>query len=238
MSRVEEVKRVAGEISQRAGNQGVDYLIETQGGPPNGKFKDPSSPASPEGGFAVQCGSRFGLAYHLTAAGTIKRGICMIASPGNGGNRTLDPDDLDLRKAEQRGEYKQGVMGIVAMGQQHASVLDAVAQGLAERHPNIAVTHMFPGLVGTDAGASAGFPTPFVWGSKLMTWLGIFSKPTIGSYPEVPFYVHANPEGKQYLRLGEANLLGPYLGRKDLSANVQDKNMREKILASLESMYK
>lgn len=237
LSNVEDTKRVAQEIASKAGKNGVDYLIETQGGPPTGRFKPPSSPSSPEGGFAVQCASRFGLAHILTSRGIIKRGICMVASPGNGSSLPIDPTDLDLRRAEQVGQFHQGIHGILAMGQRHASVLDSVSQTLAERNPTLAITHLFPGIVGTDAAASAGFPTPLVWASKALTWLGIFSSPTIGSYPEVPFYLHANPEGLKYLRLGEANLLGPYLGRKDLSKNVQTKSTRDQIYASLEKMY-
>lgn len=207
------------------------------GGPPTGKFKPPSSPTSPEGGFSVQCASRFGLAYHLTRTKTIKRGICLIASPGNGGSKPIDVNDLDLTRAEKQGNYTQGIRGILPMGQRHASILDAISQELAERNPTLTISHLFPGIVATDAAASAGFPTPFIWGSKFAAWLGLISTPTLGSYPEVPFYLLSHPEGSGYLRLREANLLGPYLGRKELSPNVRERDVRRAIWDKLEAMF-
>ncbi|CAO1635098.1 unnamed protein product [Sympodiomycopsis kandeliae] len=238
LSKVEDVHRVALEIASKAGPDGVDYLVETQGGPPTGYFKPRASPSSPEGGFSVQCASRFGLAYLLTEQKIIKRGICFVASPGNGGSSPIDTDDLDFTKAEAKGTFSQGLTSILKIGQRHASVLDAVTEELAQRNPQLAITHLFPGIVATNAGKSAGFPTIMVWASSLAGKLNLISKPTIGSFPEVPFYLHSHPQGKEYLRLGQGNLFGPYLGRKELSQNVKDQSVRRQIWDSLVQLYK
>lgn len=74
LRRVEDIERVANDIKKRAGSKGIDYLVETQGGPPNGRIEPPASSRSPEPSFAVQVASRFGLAYLLTADKTIKKG--------------------------------------------------------------------------------------------------------------------------------------------------------------------
>lgn len=109
-------------------------------------------------------------------------------------------------------------------------------QTLAERNPNLVVSHLFPGINGTDAVANQGFPSILAWGNKLATSLGLLYKPEPGSYPEVPFYLHANPEASSRVRKGEANLFGPTLKRYEpMSSNVQDPAVRTKVWKKLES---
>ncbi|CAO1625317.1 unnamed protein product [Parajaminaea phylloscopi] len=239
LSKVEDIKRVADLIASRAGTEGIDYLIETQGGPPTGKLRPPASPASPEGGFAVQCLSRFGLAYLLTEQKIIKRGVCWVAAPATGSKKPLDVSDLDLTQAKSRGQFTEGLLGILPQGQRDSSVLDATSQVMAERNPHLAFTHLFPGIVGTDAAKNQGFAWPLVQGSRLLKFLGISSSPSPGGYPEVPFYLHANANGgQQYLRRGEANLLGPGLKRYEISPNVRDGGVRQQVWDKMTSYFR
>lgn len=238
LSSVEDIKRVSSEISSKAGKEGIDYLFETQGGPPSGTLRPPATPSSPEGGFAVQCLSRFGIAYLLTSSQTIKRGVCWIASPASGGSKPLDIDDLDFTKAAAAGKFTEGLLGILPQGQRDSSVLDATSQIFAEKYPHLTFTHLFPGIVGTDAAKNQGFAWPLVQGFKLLKLVGIAASPAPGGYPEVPFYLHANHDGGQaYLRKGSANLLGPGLKRYELSANVREPDVRTKVWDKMTSYF-
>lgn len=240
LSNPKEVKRVAKTIIEKAGDEGIDYLVQTQGGPPTGKLKPPADSSVPvEGGFAVQCLSRFGLAYLLTEASAINKGICMVASPAQGGSSPLDVDDLDFTKAHKAGKFSEGYLSIPKQGARDSSVLDSVAQTLAERNPQLSILHLFPGVVGTDAVSNAGFPSLFVWGSKLAAATGLISSPKPGGYPEVPFYLLTHPEAqKGLIRLGEANLHGPSLKRYTMTSNVTDKAVRASIWEKLSGYFK
>lgn len=207
------------------------------GGPPTGVLKTPASPRSPEAVFAVQCLSRFGIAHLLTQANVVRKGICWVAAPGTGGSKPLDVNDLDFQQAKKRGDFKEGWFGIPKIGMKDSSVMDACTQVLAERNPNLVVSHLFPGIVATDAAANQGFSWPFVQASKIAKMVGISSSPSPGGYPEVPFFLHANPEGASYLRKGEANLFSPGLSRYSISSNVSDPKVREQVYKNMAAYF-
>lgn len=121
LSDVQEIKRVAGQVSSRAGRQGVDWLFESQGGPPTGNASD--TPAGIDSAFAVQCLSRYGLAKNLLNAGTIKQGVCFIAVPGQGGKKPIDLEDIELKS--KRSRYG---LNIPRSGARDSAVLDATLQ--------------------------------------------------------------------------------------------------------------
>jgi hypothetical protein len=91
-------------------------------------LKPKASPASPEGGFAVGVFSRFGLAHILTQRKVITKGICNVSAPAQGGKKPLDVDDLDLTKANARGDLFGGWLSIPTQGMIGSSVLDSVTQ--------------------------------------------------------------------------------------------------------------
>lgn len=93
----------------------------------------------------------------------------------------------------------------------------------------MAISHLFPGLVGTNGAANSGFSFPF----PQLFGIASYALPSIDQYAAVPFYLHASPEGSRYLRSGEANLLSPTLKRYNISKNVTSKEVRQAIVAKL-----
>lgn len=160
----------------------------------------------------------------------------MIAAPGMGAKTPLDVDDLDLSKAREAGKLWLP-LGLLRMGQRDSSLLDAVSQKWAEENPNMVFSHLFPGMVATDAAKNAGFPFPLPQIFKIVQKLPyITSSPLPGGYAEVPFYLYANPEGMRFQRTGEANLYPPALKRLSLSANVTTKEARQTIYDKLKEL--
>ncbi|PWZ01333.1 NAD(P)-binding protein [Testicularia cyperi] len=234
LSNTQAIRKLADDISSKAGSRGIDYLIETQGGPPHGRIE--TTDEGIETQFSVQVLSRVGLARLLAEKGTIKKGIFMVAAPGGGGSSAIDPDDLDFVKLKQQGKWWGGPIGLMKKGAMQSSVLDSAAQTLAEQNPNLTVVHAFPGFILTDALANQGHSNLIVLAGKVFGPL-LANKPGPGGYAELPFHVLANPTGQRYLETGTANLLGPFLGKKSLSPNVQDKGVREKIWNKLGSYF-
>lgn len=228
------VSKVAQQINAKAGKAGVDYLIETQGGPPHGAIE--VNKGGIESQFAVQVLSRVGLAKQLVQAGTIKRGVLMVAAPGQGGKTPIDVDDLDFVKSKSAGTWWSGPIGLMKKGSQASSLLDAASTHLAEQHPNLTFTHCFPGFVNTNALGNQGHSSLLVLAAKIFGPL-VGSKPGPGGYAELPFFVLANPEGQRYLETGKANLLGPSLNKLDISPNVADRQVRQKIWDRLASYF-
>lgn len=100
-------------------------LRELLGGPPTGKA--PDTPKGIDSAFAVQCLSRFGLANSLLESGTIKRAVCIVASPAAGSSTPLPLGDIELKEARKTWAYF-GPMKIVKTGQRDSSVVDAFMQ--------------------------------------------------------------------------------------------------------------
>lgn len=247
LSDVEEIKRVAEVVKQKAGSRGIDWLFETQGrcmsialvgplsnipslsgGPPTGNA--PDTPKGIDSQFAVQILSRFGLANALLEAGTIKRALCVVAAPGGGSSEPLELDDIELKQARKTWSMA-GPLKIVKTGQRDSSVADAFLQDFAERYPTVSISHLFPNIVGTNSAANSGFPFPI---PQLFN-LASFALPSPEQYSAVPFYLHASPEGNRYLRSGEANLFSPSLKRYEISKNVATKEARQAVVAKLKS---
>ncbi|CDU26113.1 uncharacterized protein SPSC_06280 [Sporisorium scitamineum] len=234
LSSIAGVKKIASEIISKAGKGGIDYLIETQGGPPHGAIETTSEGVEQQ--FAVQVLSRVGLAKQLVEAGTIKHGVFMVAAPGQGGRSPIDVDDLDFVKAKQAGNWWGGPLGLIKKGSRAASVLDAASTHLAESHPNLTFSHAFPGFVNTDALSNQGHNSLLVLAGKIFGPV-IGSKPGPGGYAELPFYLLANPEGQRYLETGKANLFDPNLKKLSLSPNVESKEVRQRIWDKLASYF-
>ncbi|KAF8581711.1 NAD(P)-binding protein [Ramaria rubella] len=188
LSLIAEAKRIAREIRVRGGTRGIDYLVMSQGGQPNGTFAPTSEGYDTH--YAVQVLSRCLLAYLLGSnpAGMVPnlRGVMSIMSPGYTPH-TTDYDDFELQSARTRGMY-----GIRAMYARDSNVVDAFTAELAARNPRVSFTHIFPGLVNTNIVDNSR--NPFFFGVVMKLVLALFGS-TPASYAEVPFYLLANPEG-------------------------------------------
>ncbi|PWN46012.1 NAD(P)-binding protein [Ceraceosorus guamensis] len=232
LSDVGEIKRVIDEVQQRAGSKGIDWVVQCQGGPPNGRYVP--TPQGRDFGWSVQVLSRFAIAHLLTQKKLVKRGLFFIAAPASGGSKPLDTDDLDFTKAHQQGTFKDGYLSIYYQGRRDSSQLDSVTLSLAERQPNLAVAHLFPGFVSTDASSNSKLPFPIPQISHFLgPWVG--QKPGPGGYAEAPVHLAAHSEGQKFLRLGEGNFFNERLKRLEPSTNVREKSVREKVWSKLES---
>ncbi|KAL9940749.1 hypothetical protein V8E36_000237 [Tilletia maclaganii] len=226
-----EMDRVAAEITKRAGEAGIDHLIETQGGPPTGVFKPT---ANSEFAFSVQCLSRFRVAERLLQAGTVKRSVLIVAVPGLGG-KTLDVDDIDFRKSYHAGRWWGPPIGLGRMAMRDSAVLDCIAQSFAEKYPKHNIIHLQPGFIATNAVENVGFPWPMPW---LARTFGPLIFPTPNTYADLPFYLLTNPAATSVLRSGEMNGFGPWLWRYKPSGCAQDAATREKLWERLQGFFK
>lgn len=186
LSRKDEVLRAADEIKAAAGDGGVGYLIQTQGGPagPN----DTAPGMDPH--FAVQVFSRVVLAHALRH--TVKHSSVAVAVAGMGSN-TFDTADITLdRLKATRGS---SMLTIFAISARDATVLDSAWMELAkDSSPGLQYLHLFPGRVRTHGLANSGYSAPLVWAS----WLsGLVMSQTVEDYAEIPFFLAANPEGRE-----------------------------------------
>ncbi|GAA5996711.1 putative short-chain dehydrogenase/reductase [Rhodotorula paludigena] len=192
LSSVNEVKRVAEEIKAKAGSNGIDYLVTTQGGPPAGKYELTASTPAHDAHFAVQTLSRFGLAYLLAQSGTLKDTWLSVCAPGGAQGPPADADDIELEKPEHRNRWMLG--RIMGQGKQDGALGDAMAVQFTKHFPKLRSAHLFPGYVFTNAPANIlpSFILPLVnLGGPLLARMPFGN--LAHQYAEVPVYVAANP---------------------------------------------
>lgn len=89
------------------------------GGPPNGRFS--LTPEGHETHFAVQCLSRFGLAYLLAKSGTLKESIVSVCAPGGANGKAPNLEDLELIQANEKGKF-----GLLASGANDSAIMDGI----------------------------------------------------------------------------------------------------------------
>ncbi|KAK4701166.1 hypothetical protein P7C70_g5068, partial [Phenoliferia sp. Uapishka_3] len=192
LSLISGIKEVAAKLEAKAGTHGVDYLVCTQGKPPNGKFSINSE--GHESHFAIQVLSRFSLAYLLAKSGTLKEAVVHVCAPNGSSGKAPDTEDLELIKAQEEGKF-----GFMKCGDRDGNVMDAITGEFNELYNSKGLTayHVFPGIVATNAVSNAGMPYPIVLLSNL--FMPIISR-TIGnspkSYADIPVYLAANPKSK------------------------------------------
>jgi hypothetical protein len=208
------------------------------GGPPNGTFTPTSE--SHDQHYAVQVLSRFILAHELAAdpaKSTVKKAVMSIMAPGKTWG-AVDYDDLGMLKA------KDGKYGIIAGAGRDGCVVDAftevrssgvigyarplilgsVLQGLAERNPNVSFTHVFPGVIKSNAISKSGFPWYIAVPASLVAALAGSSP---ASYAEVPFYLIANPEGRALA--AKERFWDENVSRLEPHPSAKDEGLRRKI---------
>lgn len=124
------VKEAVRSINKHAPN-GIDYLVETQGGPPITKHALTSE--GHEAHFALQNLSRFGIPYLLLREGKLKESLTIIAAAGQGG-KTMDLDDIELQK--------DGQFTILKRASRDSNLVDGFVQEFARQYPKIGFNHI------------------------------------------------------------------------------------------------
>ncbi|BGO99895.1 protein of glucose/ribitol dehydrogenase family [Rhodotorula toruloides] len=198
LSSVKEIKRVADEVKRKTGRNGLDYLVTTQGGPPNGSTSLTSTTPTHDTHFAIQTLSRFGLAYLLASSGTLKDTWISVCAPAGEKGPEPDVEDIELRGEEYRKKWT--VQRILGQAKQDSALNDAAAVQFTRHFPQLRAVHLFPGFVYTNALASTGMvPSPLLWAYSLVGPLAARLLPfgnLPSTYAEIPVYVGANPEAR------------------------------------------
>ncbi|BGP55832.1 hypothetical protein JCM8202_002638 [Rhodotorula sphaerocarpa] len=234
LSSVSEVRRVAEELKRKAGSNGIDYLVTSQGGPPNGKYNPTSSTPSHDAHFAVQTLSRFGLAYLLASSGTLRDTWVSVCAPAGEKGPEPDVDNIELEGAH-RNKWMLG--RVLGQAKQDSALGDAMAVQFQQHFPNLRAAHLFPGFVYTNALASASIvPTPVIWAYNLAGPLMARFTP-MGNLPawyaEIPVYVGANPEARGKGLEASNERLKP-LGWPKWAEGTTGKKVWEKLVAMIE----
>lgn len=195
LSTIEAIKQTASEIQSKVGPNGLDYLLMTQGGPPNGIYEE--NPEGHEISLVVNCLSRFGLSYLLAEGKALKDDstVVSILSPGMNYSE-LDLEDLSLKKLNATHPWRPKML--MNQGKRDSTLTDACTLEFNRRYPSIKFYHLFPGYVQTNAAANRGLPFPIpqlgtVFGPILAKVVG--NTPT--SYSDIPLFFAANPEARK-----------------------------------------
>ncbi|KAI5481143.1 protein of glucose/ribitol dehydrogenase family [Pseudohyphozyma bogoriensis] len=195
LSLMSDVKRVALDIKNKSGTHGVDFLVQTQGGPPRGILD--MTPEGHEFRFCVQILSRFVLALLLAKSGTLKQSFVSVCAPNGPNGNPPDLEDLELLKLRASGKGRLGILG--AEVNRDGDVMDGIVAHFTREYPHLKAYHVTPGIVTSKAAQNSRIPYPVVLFLRIF---GPLIERTFGnsptSYAEIPVYLAANPhsEGK------------------------------------------
>ncbi|KAM0745883.1 NAD(P)-binding protein [Meredithblackwellia eburnea MCA 4105] len=163
---------------------GVHYLVQTQGGPPNGIYS--LTTESHEAHFAIQCISRFALSYLLAKSGTLKEADVSVSNGGEG--KSPDVGDLELLQAKEENKF-----GIISSSVRDSNVVTGVTKSLAEKFPPLRTYNIHPGIVRTSSARNAGLSWALVLVISFFQY--ILGTPA-EVYAEIPFFLAANQKGQ------------------------------------------
>ncbi|POW17932.1 hypothetical protein PSTT_00134 [Puccinia striiformis] len=249
LSTIKTIKQTASEIQKKVGTNGLDYLLMTQGGPPNGVYEENSE--GYEKSLVVHCLSRFGLSYLLAEAKTLKKEstVVSILSPGSSYS-DIDLEDLSLKKLHETDPWRATML--MSQGKRDSTLTDAftlvgrhehTAQPFFapnfnlefnRRYPSIKFYHLFPGYVQTNAAANRGLPFPI---PQLGSLFGPIVAKIVGntptSYSDIPLFFAANPEARKL----DGYLFNERLNKIDLGEWNRDQTNRQKVFEKLRSLF-
>jgi len=219
------IKDACKQVLQKAGSNGINYLVQTQGMTPNGRWEETSEGI--ESRFAIQCLSKFGLAASLLENGFIKDSVLFVAAPGTS-TKDFDGTDPGMKKAKANNKY-----GFFSSAARDSVVIDSMTEEFAAAYPSIKFFHVFPGLVWTSAAANSGIPFPI---PQLQSLVAPLASKLIGNTPEsfadLPVYLTANPAA-QY----PSKYLSYNLKPISLSPWASDPLHRAEVFKALTSLY-
>lgn len=228
LSLVSGVKAAAKEIEAKS-NGKIDYLVQTQGGMPNGIYE--TTTEGIESHFAVQVLGRFALSFILASSGVLKETAISILQPG-GSQTTFDLEDVELTGTKNANRFH-------SMGKHVARdglITDAYTKALQSKFLTISFFHLAPGLVQTDVMVNQGVPFPF---KQIMTHVVFpiaartFGN-TVASYADIPVFLAANDANKEVIGK-EGYFLGERNTKASLSPYSLDENNQTAVLERLKS---
>ncbi|KAI5475973.1 hypothetical protein MNV49_000532 [Pseudohyphozyma bogoriensis] len=173
-----------------AAPNGIDYLVQTQGGTPMGVHAVMNADGHDES-FAIQCISRFAITYLLTKRGGLAPGA--IALPICNVGQSLDHlsvDDLSL--VGQRKAGQGNLRHVLDQSKRDSSVLDAFTEELNVHFPEYTYLHTWPSLIKTEEGNPWLFPFPI---SAIFWLMAKTIAPTPDEYAPAPVYLLMHPDG-------------------------------------------
>ncbi|KAF7362965.1 hypothetical protein MVEN_00648100 [Mycena venus] len=189
---VKGMRAAAEAIQGAAGDSGIDYLVMSQIGAPTGLIKENAD--RHDTSFAIQCISRFALAYLLTTRGALAPEAVVLSVYYHWGHSLDDLSIEDLSLKRRLGTQSTTNM-YKAQTRRDCTVLDSVNEELNFRYPQYRYYCLWPGLVTGDFSASA-FPTYL----KAVVWLGSKTLAvTPEQYSNVPVYILASPDAQRTL---------------------------------------
>ncbi|KAH9465378.1 hypothetical protein MJO29_007134 [Puccinia striiformis f. sp. tritici] len=231
LSTIKTIKQTASEIQKKVGTNGLDYLLMTQGGPPNGVYEENSE--GYEKSLVVHCLSRFGLSYLLAEAKTLKKEstVVSILSPGSSYS-DIDLEDLSLKKLHETDPWRATML--MSQGKRDSTLTDAFTLEFNRRYPSIKFYHLFPGYVQTNAAANRGLPFPI---PQLGSLFGPIVAKIVGntptSYSDIPLFFAANPEARKL----DGYLFNERINKIDLGEWNRDQTNRQKVFEKLRSLF-
>ncbi|KAH9824672.1 hypothetical protein DFH28DRAFT_1046721 [Melampsora americana] len=195
LSTVESIKETVKKIEIETKVNGIDYLVMSQGGPPNGLYEETKDGFDKS--FAVQVLSRFGLQKNLIEKNLLKANstIVSILSPGSTYSN-LDLNDLSLKNLYQTGIWRASFL--LHQGKRDSMMTDALTLYFNQQNPSMRFYHLFPGYVETSAASNRNLPFPI---PQLGQLFGPILSHTIGhtpqTYSDIPIYFATNLELKE-----------------------------------------
>jgi len=229
LSTTSGMKQAAQDIESTTSGR-VDYLVQTQGGPPTGRWKE--NHEGVESRFAVQVLSKFALDYQLASKGVLKEASVTVCAPG-GSQTEFDVEDIECRSKKE----SNALALLAAMGKRDGIVIDTYQKALSKEYPSITYYHLFPGIVTTNGAANSGFPFPI---PQLFALASPIISRTFGnspeSYAEIPVLVAANSSAeKQDLVASQGTALNMWLKKVNPAPWSEDPTNQQKIVEKLKS---
>ncbi|KAJ7935842.1 hypothetical protein B0H13DRAFT_2304336 [Mycena leptocephala] len=192
------IRAAAKSLQRAAGDAGIDYLIMSQNGKPAAHNIRENADGH-DTAFAVQCISRFGLAYLLTTDGGLAPNAIVMSICNQG--QSLDDlsiDDLSLKARFAAGRSATALF--MDQSKRDSTVLDSCFEELNIRYPQYRYFSLLPGLVKSEQ-FDPSFAPGFL---KYAMWLGIrLIGLTPDQYANFPVYILASPDAERTLGSGK-----------------------------------
>jgi len=192
LSTMSAVKELAKTLEDKFKGQGIDFLIQTQGFPPNGEIVLTSE--GHEIQFATQVLSRVGLQSLLAKSGTLKGTIVNVCA-----NASKAPPDLeDVEMISLKDQKLRSYQVIARFITRNGPCMDGFTAAFNRQYPTLRSFHIFPGAVTSNILANAGFSLPI---RLLWSIISPIISRTIGnspeSYAEIPVFCATNPKSRE-----------------------------------------